>query len=48
MCLHVAASTIPFNDMQHDHVLKKFNFDPVPGGSVGKIFATMLLHAPFQ
>ena len=39
--------------MQHDHVLKKLNFDfltPSPTvvgggeGSVGKIFATMLLH----
>ena len=42
--------------MQHDHVLKKLNFDlidPIPrvvggggggGGSAGKIFATMLLH----
>ena len=37
MCLHVAASTIPFNDMQHDHVLKKLNFDPAPrvGGGEG-------------
>ena len=40
-------------DMQHDHVLKKLNFDlltPHPGlgviwvGSACKIFATMLLH----
>ena len=41
--------------MQHDHVLKKLNFDlQTPesggvgggggGGSAGKIFATMLLH----
>ena len=38
--------------MQHDHVLKKLNFDlltPSPGWgrgwvSVGKMFATMLLH----
>ena len=42
-------------DMQHDHVLKKKNFDPnhrVGGGgggglSAGKIFAIMLLHSCF-
>ena len=35
-------------DMQHDHVLKKWNFDRltpwVRGGSASKIFATMLLY----
>ena len=50
MCLHGALCSIPFN-MQHDHVLKKLNFElftPTTGwggGSVGKIFATMLLHS---
>ena len=39
--------------MQHDHILKKLNFDlltPSPGSgiSVGKIFATMLLHSWFS
>ena len=40
-------------DMQHDNVLKKLNFElltPPPGsegGSAGKIFATILLHASF-
>ena len=36
-------------DMQHDHVLKKFNFDILTGvrGSADKLFATMLLHGPF-
>ena len=39
-------------DMQHNHVLKKLNFDPGSGGGGGvgmrvKIFATMLLHALF-
>ena len=41
-------------DMQHDHVLKKMNSDPNARlgwgggrGSVGKIFATMLLHVSF-
>ena len=39
--------------MQHDHVLKKLNFDlltPSPGSRVsgGKIFATMLLHLWFS
>ena len=40
--------------MKHDHVLKMFKFDPVtpPPGSggevvMGKIFATMMLHASF-
>ena len=39
-------------DMQHDHVLKKLKLDPrvgggewVSGGSVGKIFANLLLHS---
>ena len=28
ICYHVSAFLIPFNfDMQHDHVLKKLNFD---------------------
>ena len=36
--------------MQHDHVMKKLNFDLTTrmgggGGYVGKIFATMLLHS---
>ena len=32
--------------MQHDNVLKKFNFDPrVEGGLWGKIFANELLHS---
>ena len=54
ICHHVAAfcGSIYFN-MQHDHVLKKLNFDPLTPiprvlgegeGSLGKIFATMLLH----
>ena len=49
MCLHGALCSIPFN-MQHDHVLKKLNFELLTpttgeGRSVGKIFATMLLHS---
>ena len=40
-------------DKQHDHVLKKLNFDlltptPVWGMSVSKIFATILLHSRFS
>ena len=43
--------------MQHDHVLKKLNFDILTprvegggggGGSADKIFATMLLHSSFH
>ena len=37
ICYHVAAFAIPF-DMQHDIVLKKFNFNlltPGPGGGWG-------------
>ena len=34
-------------DMQHDHVLKKVNFDLLREESAGKIFATMLLHLWF-
>ena len=38
MCLHSAICFIPFySDIQHDHVLKKLNFDfflPPPPGSV--------------
>ena len=41
--------------MQHDHVLKKLKLDPrvgggewVSGGSVGKIFANLLLHSWFH
>ena len=53
ICYHVAAFCDSFkSDMQHWHVLKKFNFDlwtifqGLGGGGryVGKIFATMLLH----
>ena len=47
ICYHVAAFMIPF-DMQHDNVLKKFNFNLLTpralGGSAGEIFATMWLH----
>ena len=47
ICYHVAAFAIPF-DMQHDNVLKKFNFNLLTpralGGSAGEIFATMRLH----
>ena len=50
-CYNVAAFTIPF-DVQHYHVLKKFNFDLLMreggGGAAGKLFATMLLHLPFH
>ena len=41
-------------DMQHDHVLKKLNFDiftptPVRGrGYTGKIFAIILLHSSYS
>ena len=39
ICYHVAAFVILFNfDMQHDHVLKKLNFDlltPSPGSGQG-------------
>ena len=39
ICYHVAAFVILFNfDMQHDHVLKKLNFDlltPYPGSGRG-------------
>ena len=46
MLLHFV---IPFNliIMQHDHVLKKLNFDLMPRvreGSAVKIFTSMLLH----
>ena len=35
-------------DVQHDHVLKKLNFDLLwVEGAAGKIFATMLLHSRF-
>ena len=48
---HVAAFAIPF-DMQHDNVLKKFNFNLLTpralGGSVGEIFANMWLHLWFH
>ena len=53
ICYHVAAFVILFNfDMQHDHVLKKLNFDlltPYPGSGEGvgiswQIFAALLLH----
>ena len=55
VCYHVAAvlDSIYFG-MQHDHVLKKLNFDLlIPQGrgrgggrgSAGKIFATILLHS---
>ena len=55
----VAASGILFNfDMQHDHVLKKLNFDlltPYPGSGrggrhLGQIFTALLLHflIPFK
>ena len=45
---HFAAFTIQFLlDMIHDPVLKKSSSLTGEGGSVGKIFATMLLHAPF-
>ena len=49
ICYRVAGArnSLQF-DMQHHHVLKKFNFDlliPSQGGwSAGKIFPTMLLH----
>ena len=49
ICYHVTAFAIPF-DMQHDNVLKKFNFNLLQGprGSVGEIFATMWLHLWFH
>ena len=39
-----------YYDMQHDHVLKKFIFDPQGRGrgSPSKIFATVLLHSWFH
>ena len=57
ICYHVAAfhDSIEF-DMEHDHVLKKLNYDyltPTPGsvvgggGSADKIFANMFLHSRF-
>ena len=53
ICYHVAAFAIPF-DMQHDNVLKKFNFNLLTpralggGGSAGEIFATIRLHLWFH
>ena len=55
MCLPVAAFVIPFN-LIHNMTMfgKKLNFDLLTpsqgsgyGGSVGKLFAPMLLHASF-
>ena len=55
VCCRVAAfCDFLYFGMQHDHVLKKVNFDPlIPKGrergrgrgSAGKIVATMLLHS---
>ena len=51
ICNHVAAFAIPF-DMQHDNVLKKFNFNLLTQGpwewSAGEIFATTWLHLWFH
>ena len=52
ICLHVAAFVIPFNIIWYTtcHVLKSWmlTFWPHPRvGSMGKIFASMLMHASF-
>ena len=48
ICYHDAAfCDSRKSDMQHEHVLKNFDFDLRSGGGgryVGKMFATMLLH----
>ena len=42
ICYHVAALAIPF-DMQHDNVLKKFNFNLLTPRALGGLWGKYLL-----